>query len=230
MNETFNEHYTESVEVLGIIVNEKDDQMIDENILPVLEKIKIILDTWKIRGLSLIGKILVCNSLVSSLLIYKMSVLPLLPQSIYKNFERLLLDFIWDGKRAKIPMEILQGEKLQGGLGLFDIRKKDLALKINWIVRIQKSKAFQDLAYEELENKIGDLIWKSQLREQDVKLYFKNRNFWTDVLKAWSALTFDGPTSPEQVKKQILWLNSNIQVGGVPVCWLHWTKKKVLSR
>ena len=136
--------WAESVEVLGITVNEKDDQMIDENILPVLEKIKIILDTWKIQGLSLIGKILVCNSLVSSLLIYKMSVLPLLPQSIYKNFERLLLDFIWDGKRAKIPMEIVQGEKLQGGLGLFDIRKKDLALKINWIVRIQKSEAFQD--------------------------------------------------------------------------------------
>ena len=60
-------------------------------------------------------------------------------------------------------------------------------------------------------------------------MYFKNRNFWTDVLKAWSALTFDGPTSPEQVKKQILWLNSNIQVGGVPVCWSHWIKKGIVT-
>ena len=55
----------------------------------------------------------------------------------------MLSDFLWQGKRAKIAMSTLQTAKNKGGLRLFDIRKKQTALKIQWVKRITEDMHFK---------------------------------------------------------------------------------------
>ena len=152
--------------------------MIDSNITPCLEKMKIILQTWKQRNLTLLGKVLVINSLVVSTLVYRMSVLPLLSKQYYNAYNKMILDFIWEGKKAKIPLKVLQGNKEEGGLALFSIDNRDLALKIKWIFKLEQDPMLNLLANDALENNMGSTIWNCTIRPQDIQLVTNRQNFW----------------------------------------------------
>ena len=54
------------------------------------------------RDLTLIGKTSVVNALVSSLFVHKMQILPKIPNELVHKFERLLEDFVWNGRKPKI--------------------------------------------------------------------------------------------------------------------------------
>ena len=73
-----------------------------------------ILNAWKGRSLSLIGKVLVINALVASLFVYKMTVLPTIPDRIVCEIEKLLNQFIWKENRPKIQIQSLQNAKVKG--------------------------------------------------------------------------------------------------------------------
>lgn len=63
------------IKVLGIdISNTQDMQKI--NIDPLLDRMQGVTNTWKTRDLGLVGKVLVINSLLMSLLVYRLVVLP----------------------------------------------------------------------------------------------------------------------------------------------------------
>ena len=130
---------------------------------PILGKVEAILNTWKHRALTLIGKIEIVNSLIASLLVYRCSVLPQLPGKYLVRLNDLIQKFIWNEKRPKIKLEVLMGLKEFGGLGLVDIRNRDQALKAQWIVKILHETKLKELAYLILENQMGDQIWEAQL-------------------------------------------------------------------
>ena len=69
----------EPVKVLGIWIHYDLDRCFRLNYEPLIEKTNSILESWGRRGLSLIGKIEVLNALIGSLFVYKMSVLPRMP-------------------------------------------------------------------------------------------------------------------------------------------------------
>ena len=93
------------INVLGITISHTD--IVQKNYGVITEKVKRTLDSWKQRGLSLIGKVQIINSLVASLFVYKMMVLPQIPTRIITNIENLMRNFIWNGGKAKIGLENL---------------------------------------------------------------------------------------------------------------------------
>ena len=68
-----------------------------------------------------------------SLYTYKMMVLPKIPEYVVKQTEGLITDFLWNGRKPKIPLRTLQLNKASGGQNLIDLRKKDIALKAMWV-------------------------------------------------------------------------------------------------
>ena len=96
------------------------------------------------EGLSLIGKVTVINSLVVSLFSHRLAVLPILPGHLVEEIERMIVEFVWNGKKPKIPYRMLCANKSDGGIGLCDIKKKDLALKAVWVV--EKDSLLQEFA------------------------------------------------------------------------------------
>ena len=216
------------IETLGIFVTESNDDMLRLNIDPLFEKMERVLAIWKIRGLSLIGKIMVVNSLAISLFVYRMSVLPMLPEKYYQRYESLVQKFIWNDKRSKIASKVLYGNKQDGGLGLCSIRNKDLAVKVNWVLRLNRDSSLKQLASEVLKEQIGELIWQCSIKPKDAEQMFKTRGFWQDVLIAWSKFTHSELQTKEEPRNEVIWMNSNIKIENKLIYWKSWHQKGIV--
>ena len=85
------------INVLGITI--AHDNIIEKNYANVVQKAKETLNAWYNRGLSLIGRVQVVNTLIASMFVYKMMVLPCIPPNIVKNMDNVIRDFLWKGKK-----------------------------------------------------------------------------------------------------------------------------------
>ena len=179
-----------------------------------MNKLELICELWMYRSMSLIGKILVVNTLMSSLYVYKFQVLPLITQQHIHRFNDTVNKFLWKGRKPKIPLRILQKEKEFGGLGLVDLQKRHTALLTNWVQRIQCDKECRNLAEFFLPYSRDNFIWKCNLSSVDAHKEFNCNNFWSNVLRAWCVYNFQVPQSNENIVLQIIWFNSNIRSQG----------------
>ena len=76
------EMWTDKVKILGIIITNDIQDMVKINYDIVLEKMYNVLNKWKARSLSLIGKIQVVNTLIMSIITQKLTVLPDPPENV----------------------------------------------------------------------------------------------------------------------------------------------------
>ena len=61
------------------------------------------------------------------------------PQQIVKRIEKIMYNFLWDGKLEKIKKETLTGDYKNGGLKMIDIDIFIKSLKVSWIKRTVNS-------------------------------------------------------------------------------------------
>ena len=87
-----------------------------DNWEPTIAKIKLLLNIWCRRKLTLMGKVTVINSLATSAIWYLSNLIEL-PNEYAKQIERMIFDFIWSYKKHLISKEQLQLPKELGGMG-----------------------------------------------------------------------------------------------------------------
>ena len=210
---------TKSINVLGIEITQNSEKLIELNYMSLLPKIKGILCDWSTRKLSLHGKITIINTLIASLFVYKMAVLPRLPDSFVKKLHEIFVKFIWESKKPKISLAKLQCAKVDGGMGLVNMRIKDDAQKIVWIQELQNEPSVGIFAYHALNIKsLRNSIWQCNLNDDDICKCWKN-SFWRDVLRAWARVNYvklEQITKKTDVLNQLIWYNSHIRVKGRP--------------
>ena len=213
------------INVLGIQVSSSLGETLSLNYEMYVSKTRAILNGWVHRGLSLIAKISIVNTLIASMFVYKMSVLPTIPDNVVNKVNQCIGEFIWSGWKAKISREILWSNKESGGLGLVDLKIKDASLKISWIQILKQDTKYEALAYSFFAPLLKDNVWRCNLQDKDVK-YVTNNTFWQDVLKAWAKINFkaDPPGSG-----QIIWWNSCIRICNKPVLWKKSFEKGLLT-
>ena len=78
------------------------------------------------------------NALCASLFVYKMLVLPYIPNEIVRTTEQIFQDFLWKGVKPKVAIKMLQKDKKSGGLNLVDLRNKDISLKVKWKAMLEQ--------------------------------------------------------------------------------------------
>ena len=124
--------------------------------------IEKILQSYKKRSLSLIGKITVIKTLTVPKLVYAMKVLPPPSKEIIDRL-KLFKSFIWKEGKPRIILSQLEQDISNGGLRLTNISFSNNALKISWIPDVIKG------------NKSLGYLFLSRV----------NNSFWSNVLKAW---------------------------------------------
>ena len=188
------------------------------NFDPIMQKCENIFNAWSNRRLSLYGKITIINSLIASLFVHKMYVLPLLPDSYINNFEQMCNKFLWNGNRPKIKITQLQQEKNNCGANLVDLRLKDIALKCVWVQILSENQSYECLAFEIFSPVLHKDIFRCNFSKEHVQFILpRSRSvFWHDVLSAWAIYNF----SPEKgLDEQIIWWNSCIKIENKPFFW-----------
>ena len=208
----------ESINVLGVEIAKSNENLLSRNYEPLLQKTSTILNMWARRGLSLKGKILIVNVLVASLYIYKMTVLPAITNSYVKRIDNAISKFLWNGRRAKIPLDMLKCSIEDGGMGLVDFAHKDASLKVSWIQSLNSDPFVAEFAYHALCPVLRDEIWKCNLKATDVDKMFK-KSFWRDVVKAWSYVNYvENVTENVNIMNQVLWYNSHLKINKKVYC------------
>ena len=205
----------EDITVLGVKI--AHEELIEKNYQDIIEKVKKQLQAWTNRGLSLIGKIQVVNTLIASLFVYKMMVLPKIPCNIVKTVNNMIREYIWNGKKSKIAYNILQNRKQDGGLNLVNIEKRDTALKATWPIILKNEEEYSKMVYKIMRcNIIEEDIWRCSLEPMDIKKLKINNQFWKDVLEAWGCYNY---YHQRRIDNQYIWYNSGIKIGGKVILW-----------
>ena len=121
------------IKILGIQWFADENLTMESNFKETLTKAQNILSVWSKRSLSLIGKILIVNTLIFPLFNYRLAIIRTPTKQQLAAFKAMVVDFLWDGKGAKIAYNTLIKPYNKGGLKLFDLGLRDLALKIKWV-------------------------------------------------------------------------------------------------
>ena len=117
----------EKINLLGIDIG--NAQVVSNNYDSILDRVKNIVRTWKFRGLSLLGRVIMLNALAGSIFVDKMNVVPIFPEQLVDQINEVINGYLRKGAKPKIPLNVLD----EGGLKLFDIRLKDMPLKVQWV-------------------------------------------------------------------------------------------------
>ena len=94
-----------------------------------LEKMKKKLNFWKMRDLTLYGKVLLIKTYGISQLLYVSSVLNV-PQGTIDEAEQILYDFLWGGNSYKVKKNVIIQTYENGGHKMIDLNEMLKAQKL----------------------------------------------------------------------------------------------------
>ena len=218
---------SDSINVLGVDITSNEDNVVEMNYQKTMTKVCSVIDQWKRRNLSLIGRVNIVNTLIASLFVYNMSVLPTISDKYLKMSNEKIKDFLWNGHRQKIPLDILQSSKEKAGAGLVHLDIKDKSLKMSWVRMLMDGMYSEKLAYNILQPDLQRNIWICNLHRKDISALRCNNKFWNDVIAAWTEYHYT-PIKPDVPSAQCLWLNSNIRVQNKPVMFKNALRKGLM--
>ena len=161
--------WKECVKILGISFSYDTTEAFNRNYNEKLQNLEKTLNLWKMRDLTLMGRVLIAKSLGMSKLVYTASVADI-NDTIVKEVNRLIYDFIWKGKRPRIKKSTLIGDLSEGGLRAPDFETVVQAQRAMWIKRYLDS---------------NEALWKATLDyylKDFGKTFLLHCNFDTDIL------------------------------------------------
>ncbi len=123
------------LETLGITITDNAEVNLKYNFQQRILNLKVILNIWKQRKLSLKGKITLLNNSSLAPIIYASSVVNI-PNKAICEINNLIQNFIWDGTTSKISQKTLIQQIDKGNLKLCHYETKVKALKLSWIKRL----------------------------------------------------------------------------------------------
>ena len=210
---------------LGIWYFDNIDEIIKHNHIMKCNDIEKLLINWKKRKLTLIGKTTVIKSLIVSKISYVISNLDT-PEWFVNKIQKLILDFLWDGKPPKIKNVTMMNTVDKGGLRIPNIEMLVKSQKIAWIKRMvnNSNAAWMQLLLTFLPEMNFQHILKASIDPARLADYIPN--FYRQILWAWFE-TSPTPTSALEIRRQILWFNKHIRIDNKPIFDKHMYNKGV---
>ncbi|WMV37643.1 hypothetical protein MTR67_031028 [Solanum verrucosum] len=106
---------------------------------PILEKCEKKLAKWRSQYLSLGGRLTLINFVLDALPTYMLSIFHI-PQSIVQMLDKTRRNFLWQGNKERKAFHLVKWKniirsKVQGGLGIKNLKNHSKALKVKWLWR-----------------------------------------------------------------------------------------------
>ena len=225
---------------LGIPIHQRRLRNSDWNL--VEERFEKCLSSWKGKHLSVGGRLTLINSVLNSLPVYMMSFFEI-PKGVLKKLDYFRFRFFWQGDENKrkyrlARWNILCQPKDQGGLGIHDLKLKNIALLSKWLFKLLttegnwqqllKNKYLGSKPLVQAEWKTGDShFWRSLMKvKQDFFRFgtFKINNgsqvrFWEDVWLGHRPLKDQYPGLYSIVRQKFVTIAEVIQPTYINLAW-----------
>ena len=201
---------------LGIYVGHitKDCQKLNTD--KIIDKTSKLITQWEKRKLTLYGKITVTKTLLLPNITY-VATNTVIPKEVLRNFNSMLFNFIWSGKKDKIKRSILTKKYEEGGLNMTDIETYLKAIHLKWIKRLHDDNlnANWKVLPKYFLNQLGQdlIVFKMNLKnvnQLDKKILIKIPTFYQELLKTWidqNANSIKEPKNYLDLRKQVIWGN-----------------------
>lgn len=176
------------VKYLGVTLTNKSSTIMRDNYLTILKEVQESLERWKKLHLSILGRIALIKMKILPKILFLFQTVPiLLKQGFFTELNRMVMKFIWDSKRARIKIKLLQDHKSRAGMGLPDWKTYYQACALVWL---KEWITLEDNRLLNLEGNDLLLGWHAFLIYEKSKThsYFKTNIIRKALLQVWESL------------------------------------------
>ena len=183
-----------------------DDNLSDQrNFFDKLSKLQKTLNFWSQRDISVYGRINIVKTLALSKVIFICSSMET-PPRFAEEVNRIIFDFVWNHKPAKIKKSTLIKSKKDGGLEMKDFVIFDKALKLNWVTRIcsDHDAPWKYIPTSFLANVGGTFLFQCNY---DCKLLCLSEylpRFYKNIIAHWQKIASSDPQNKSEVLEQVI--------------------------
>ena len=124
-----------TIKILGIHFSDNKILETEENFIRHVRKIGKVLKLWRMRNLTVKGKITIFKTLAISKIIH-LSLVTNVPTEIINELNKIQKEFIWNGNNPKIKHSTLCNKYKNGGLKIVSILSKVISLQCSWIKQL----------------------------------------------------------------------------------------------
>ena len=142
-------------------------------------------------------------------------VLSIPSQVFFNTYKRIILDFLWQGKKSVVRYQKIIQDYHLGGLKLVDLQAKCTALHAKWPLYFRERD--EPWLYPV---QIDHRIWQCNLNVVDMKRLcakYKALPVFEDISKAWAQIFFQEPDNFNEICEQKIWYNSLLRRAGLPI-------------
>ena len=180
------------------------------------------------RQLTLLGKINIVKALGLAKLIYSTSLLTI-SKPLIDHVNKIIFNFIWDGKTPKIKNKTIIAEIKHGGLKMIDFEIMERSLTIAWVERfMEKSDASWKAIQDHAVSQLGGLDFLVKC-DYDLNLLDLDQlpDFYRTILDYWQEFKLLTDNEGKPVRDQIMWNNRSTCLHGNQIFISDWLKKGI---
>ena len=165
------------------------EQTYSQAFLLLPDVIRILKERDKVST-TILGRVVILKSLVSSWLLYPLSLAPSPSPQEFRSLQAPCTDYVWANGLHPVKLETLCQDFTHGGCNMYSVRKQDQALKLAWLVRLLsptqqfwKTHLFNQFKVpllQALNFNIKFNRWNRLLKSQE-----SLHPFWTSVFRTW---------------------------------------------
>lgn len=216
----------QGIKYLGILFPPQLKDLVKVNYDPVIQKISCDINRWETLNLSMVGKVNVVKTNCVPKINYLIPSLPLdVPLSYFNHFDKLIKQFIWNGKRPRINLKKLQRPVEKGGLGLPKMLYYYYAFTLrhlaHWSLPPERAppwyKIEQSILYplHPMQSLSSNLV-------KDAKQHPIISHLKTTWLKISRFEVYLNSTSS-------IWMNPELCINKSPFLWKDWLEKGIIT-
>ena len=161
----------ETVKILGHYFGRNKIICDFQNFYSKLNKMEKIMNIWKQRDLTLLGKNVIVSSLINSQVIFNAQI-ETPPPHFLKIIESLKKNFLWGGGTPKIAHKGLIGSIEQGGINYKDLDIQIKSLNTKFILNLMECKS---------NRKCLPLLWIRTLFEKSINLKLEELDYFRRI-------------------------------------------------
>ena len=146
---------------------------------------------------SLLGKILIVKTIIASLSVYKLSLLPTPNSEVLKFLDTFYYHTVWEGKLHKICKKSMEADVNNGGFRMLNVFNQEHSLKFIWLQRLASDTEPHYLWQIQVCNciKIPVVTFlKLNITPSRIEYFLKTDHklpkFWCIILKAWFKIRY----------------------------------------
>ena len=125
----------ESIKILGVHLSCNEKLQNELNFCTTIKNVCSVIKLWRMRHLSLEGKITIFKSLAISKIVY-LPLLTMVPKNVIFELKEIQNKFLWSNNKSKIKHSTLCNDYKNEGLKNVDIELKITTLKFSWVRRL----------------------------------------------------------------------------------------------